>query len=74
LAVRVWEVSKTCFCDHIDLNVELESQRVYPAEWLPEQPARVTSHRCSHGLECNQFGQPACVWAGTNPVYDPFQK
>jgi hypothetical protein len=73
MAVRTWEVSQTCFCEHINLDVALEAQLVYPADILPDQPAQVTGHRCSHGMECNLFAQPACIWAGTLPAHDPFQ-
>ena len=73
MALRTWEVSKICFCEHIKREVALEIEVVYPADILPESP-RVLSHRCSEGLICNQFSKPACVWAGTNPEHDPFHK
>ena len=73
MAEKTWEVSKICFCDHIKREVQLETEMVYPVDFLPD-PARVLSHRCSQGMQCNQFAQPACVWAGTNPDYDPFRR
>lgn len=73
MAVRIWEVSKTCYCNHIDLEVALETQLVFPADFIPDQNPRVLGHRCSHSMVCNQFAQPACIWAGTNPAHDPFQ-
>jgi hypothetical protein len=53
-------------------EVALEAEMLYPMDELPDPP-RVLSHRCSHGQECNQLGKAACVWAGTNPDYDPFR-
>ncbi|HKZ43996.1 MAG TPA: hypothetical protein VJZ78_03050 [Anaerolineales bacterium] len=73
MAFRNWEVIQTCFCAHVDQEVNLESELVFPAEFLPDQNPRILGHRCSKGLMCNQFSQSACVWAGTNPSYDPFQ-
>ena len=74
MAIRSWESCKTNFCEHVNLDVTLEALIIYPADLLPDQPARVTGHRCSHGLECNQFAQPTCIWAGTLPGHDPFQE
>jgi hypothetical protein len=72
MAVKTWRTIKVQYCHHVDADVELEAEVVYPAEWLPEQPARILAHRCSRGLECNLDSRPSCVWAGTNPAYDPF--
>lgn len=72
MAEKTWQVLKNQFCHHVATQVSLEAAVVYPAEWMPEQPARVFAHRCSHGLLCNQESRPSCVWAGTNPAYDPF--
>jgi len=69
---RIWEISKICYCDRLQDQVALEVERVYPAENLPDQKPRLLAHRCSHGLLCNQNSNAACVWAGTNPNYDPF--
>jgi len=71
---RVWETSKTCYCNHVDMEVALETHLAFPADFLPDQNPRVLGHRCSQGLHCNQFSQATCVWAGTNPDYDPFQE
>lgn len=73
MSERNWEVSKICFCDRIQDQVALEVERVYPAEYLPDQKPRLLAHRCSHGLLCNQNSKAACIWAGTNPNYDPFR-
>ncbi len=72
MAVRIWQPIKVCFCDHAGTEVALEAELVYPPEWLPEQPPRVLAHRCSNGLDCNLDERPSCVWAGTNPMVDPF--
>jgi len=73
MAERTWEVSQVCFCDHVKKNVTLESEVLQPADFLPDPP-RVLSHRCSLARECNQFAQATCIWAGTNPDYDPFRR
>ncbi len=70
---RTWEVSQVCYCPHIKLEVALEAEVLYPVDTLPDLP-RVLSHRCSLGMQCNQFAQPTCVWAATNPDYDPFRR
>jgi hypothetical protein len=67
-----WEVLKVCYCQHVNKDVALEAEMVYPAEILPDQPARILAHRCSEGLACNCDGRAACLWAGTNPNFDPF--
>ncbi len=74
MSKRMWEVSKVCYCEHVNEQVALETEVVYPGEHLPDQPARVLAHRCSHGLSCNRDSRPACNWAGTNPGYDPFRQ
>jgi hypothetical protein len=72
MAVKTWQTIKVQYCHHVKAEVELEAQAVYPAEWLPDQPPRILAHRCSHAFACNLDGRPSCVWAGTNPSYDPF--
>lgn len=72
MAIRVWKPIKSCFCHHINQDVSLEAEVVFPAEWLPDQSPRILAHRCSLGLECNQDDRASCVWSGTNPAVDPF--
>lgn len=72
MAIKVWEPIQFCYCQHVNQQVALEAQVVLPPEWLPDQPPRVLSHRCSQGLKCNLDGRPSCLWAGTNPASDPF--
>jgi len=72
MAVRTWESLKTQYCSRAVTEVSLEAEVVYPSEMLPDQPPRILAHRCSYALACNQFNQATCVWAGTNPGYDPF--
>lgn len=72
MAVKTWKVTKVQYCHHIDEEVGLETQVVYPAEWLPYQRPRVLAHRCSEGQACNTEARISCVWAGTNPTHDPF--
>ena len=74
MSVKTWEPIKPCFCHHINQQVTLEAELVYPPEWLPDQSPRVLAHRCSNGLACNLDGRPSCLWAGTNPAIDPFSE
>jgi hypothetical protein len=72
MAYRTWQTVKVCYCQHVDQDVGLEAELVYPAEWLPDQPPRILARRCSCGMLCNLDARPGCVWSGTNPNYDPF--
>lgn len=72
MAERTWETGKLCYCERIQRQVTLETELLYPIDYLPDPP-RILSHRCSHGVHCNLFSTPSCVWAGTNPAYDPFR-
>lgn len=74
MAIREWQSIKYCYCEHAAREVALEAQVVWPADLLPDQPARVFGHRCSSGLDCNLDGRASCMWAGTNPVFDPFKE
>ncbi len=71
MAEKNWLTEKVRFCEHAGCDVSLEAGVVYPAEHLPDQPPRVTIHRCSQAGCCSD-DRPACVWNGTNPIYDPF--
>ena len=72
MAFRTWQVIKVQYCHHVQDEIDMEADVVYPAEWLPDQPPRILAHRCSRGLACNLQGKPSCIWAGTNPNIDPF--
>jgi hypothetical protein len=72
MAEKNWETIKVQYCHHVAQEVGLQAQVVYPADFLPDQPPRVLSHRCSHAFACNLDGRPSCIWAGTNPVVDLF--
>jgi hypothetical protein len=72
MAFRTWQQIHSQYCGRVGEEVQLEVDIVYPAEHMPDQPGRVMAHRCSHGLQCNLINKAACVWAGTNPAYDPF--
>jgi hypothetical protein len=75
MATKDWETLKTQYCIHAGKDVSLEANVIYPAESLPDQPARVVGHRCSEALVCNlQRPEATCVWSGTNPGYDPFKE
>lgn len=72
MAVKTWQTLKIRYCDHAGCEVGLEAEIVLPAEWLPETAPRVLSHRCSNGVRCNLEERPSCIWAGTNPTFDPY--
>ena len=72
MAIRNWETLKVCYCHHVAKEVSLEAQLVYPSETQPDQPPRVLAQRCSNALACNLDGRASCIWAGTNPTFDPF--
>jgi hypothetical protein len=74
MAVKTWQSLKIQYCSHAGDEVSFDAQVVYPADHLPDQPPRVSAHRCSHAMQCNLFRQPSCVWAGTNPGVDPFKE
>jgi hypothetical protein len=72
MAELIWETIKVRYCEHAQAEVGLEAEVVYPADMLPDSPPRVLAHRCSHAFACCLDGRPSCIWAGTNPCYDPF--
>ncbi len=74
MAEKRWETIKVGFCDRAGCEVSLEAEFVYPAEFMPDQPARLLSKRCSQGLDCNTWNTMTCVWAGTNPMHDPLMQ
>ncbi len=74
MSEKIWETLKVQYCQHVDENVRLQAQVVYPAEFLPDQAGRILAHRCSHGTTCRLDNRPACIWAGTNPSFDPFKE
>ena len=66
-----WQTIKVCWCDHVNKDVGLEAQVVFTSDILPDEP-RVIGHRCSEAFACNLDGRASCIWAGTNPAFDPF--
>jgi len=74
MAVKQWEVLKVRYCNHVGCEVGLEAELIYPAEQLPDQPPRVEAHRCSRGKECMLHETQSCIWAGSNPGFDPFEE
>jgi hypothetical protein len=38
---KTWQTIKVQYCHHVDKQVGLEAEVVYPAEWLPDQPTAV---------------------------------
>ena len=71
MAQKKWQTQKTCYCEGVGREIRLETQVVFPAEHLPEQPPRVIAHRCSNAIECNQMDRMVCEYAGTNPEFKP---
>jgi hypothetical protein len=69
---KVWQPIKIHFCHHVGKEVAFEAELIYPADLLPDQGPRVNAHRCSRAIDCNLEGKVSCIWAGTNPVIDPF--
>jgi hypothetical protein len=69
---KVWQPIKVQYCQHVKGEVALEAEVLYPGEHLPDQNPRIVAHRCSQGMQCGLLSEGACVWAGTNPAYDPF--
>ncbi|MAT42564.1 MAG: hypothetical protein CL609_09500 [Anaerolineaceae bacterium] len=72
MAEKRWQTIQVKHCDHVGCDVKLQALVILPPERLPDQPPRVEAHRCSKGLQCSSLTKPTCVWAGTNPNYDPF--
>ncbi len=72
MSSKSWEVIKTCYCQHIDTksgwkpswSIRLNGCRTRRRAFLPIVARKAVS--------CNLDGRPSCVWAGTNPVFDPF--
>ena len=71
MAHRTWKVEKIAYCELAGREVTLEDEVVYPSESMPDQPARINSHRCSYAMICNQTDIPGCVWSGKNPDRQP---
>ncbi len=71
MAEKIWKTEKTKYCEHVDQEVEIENEVVYPAEILPDQPPRIIARRCSNAIECNMLEKTACALCGTNPDLDP---
>lgn len=72
MAEKMWVTEKIRYCQHAGCDVALEAETIFPADHLPDQAPRVTVHRCSKAGDCMENGDGACVWNGSNPVFDPF--
>ena len=71
MAFSTWEIRKIAVCEHVGHEIALETELVYPADHLPDQPARVLARRCANALACNCMDKPGCAWSGTNPDHRP---
>lgn len=74
MATKTWQSIQVRYCEHVNTKVSLDAQVIYPADILPDQPPHVVGHRCSHAFACNLDERPSCIWAGTNPAFDPFKE
>lgn len=74
MAKKVWQEIKVQHCEHVGGEVSLEAEVLIPDDTMPDTPPRVVAHRCSQGTDCGLMKEAACVWAGTNPNYDPFSE
>jgi hypothetical protein len=71
MAQKMWQTQTTCYCERVGQEINLETQVVYPAELLPDQPPRILAHRCSNAIECNKLDKMVCAYCGTNPEFKP---
>ena len=71
MAQKLWQVEKVHYCEHVQQEVALEVELIYPAENLPDPAPHVTAHRCSKALECNQVEKMVCAYCFTNPDQKP---
>ena len=64
MSTKTWEVLKTCHCQHIDQQVSLEAQVVYPADFLPDPaPRRPGSPLLAgHGMQPGRSGELPVGW------------
>jgi hypothetical protein len=72
MALQTWKTIKVRYCEHVGKQVGLEARLIYPAEFLPDQLPQIVAHRCSLAIACNLEARPSCIWAGTNPAFDPY--
>jgi hypothetical protein len=72
MAERTWQTLKIRYCEHAGEEIAMEAEVLLPATWLPEQAPRIIAHRCSRAVDCNLDNRASCIWAGTNPNFDPF--
>lgn len=68
---KYWQTQKSCFCERVGHEIRIETQMVFPAEHLPDQPPRILAHRCSSAIECNALNKMVCAYSGTNPDFKP---
>ncbi len=75
MATKKWQVVKIRHCEHVGCDVALEAETILPSsDFLADQAPRLGAHRCAHMLSCNSMDEAACIWAGSNPGYDPFKE
>jgi hypothetical protein len=70
MAEKAWQVNRVFYCDRVQQVVTIETEVIYPADVLPDEP-RVIARRCTNSKECNLYEKPACMWSGTNPNFEP---
>jgi len=67
MAEKIWKVETSKYCEHVQREIKIEDEVVFPAEMLPDMSPRVLARRCSNALECNLMEKAACELCGTNP-------
>ncbi len=72
MVYKAWQIVKIRYCEHAGSEVTMEAELMYPADHLPDMQPRIIAHRCSRAIACNLDNRASCVWAGTNPTFDPF--
>jgi len=70
MILRTWQVNKIQYCEHAGHEIALETEVVFPAEQMPDQPPRILARRCSNAIECNLMDKSSCSWCGTNPGHE----
>lgn len=74
MAYESWVTVGKKHCEYIQMDVELQELRLYPAEFWPsaaDTEYRVIERRCTGAIPCNMAGIP-CEWAFNNPGVDKF--
>ncbi len=58
---KISKVIQKRYCMHASEKVTISSRHAYPADMMPEMPARITNRNCSHFFDCNLQDKSACI-------------